>query len=128
MILMKNVIGFLLKWQMVFLFCSIVMSGGVFCYFYFIENIGSFKMMALTGVIMAVILGFLTTMRLVIYFLLKFTEGDPLGFQPRNFVLEDLQFNSIDFIVFCIRFFGVLLITFCYALAILSMLVFILDR
>jgi len=65
---MNDVFDFLIKRQLAFFFLAVLGATGLFFYFAMIEGLGYYRTSLLSGVIMAVVLAAVTTVRVLIYF------------------------------------------------------------
>lgn len=119
---MKILYKFLIRWQIAFVIIFIIFGILLLCYLYFLKNIGYYRVTLLGGVVMAVVLGGVTTIRMIIYFLERFSKKirPHEEFDPEN--------NYLDFFIFLLKFFGMNAIAFCYVVAILSISVFMFNK
>lgn len=120
---LEHMYKFLLKWQIGILSVFVLAGVLLFGYLYFLTDIGYYRVVLLTGVVMAIALGILTTIRLLIYFLLKFSGGNSRGVDECH-----SKINRMDFAIFVLKFLGMNLIAFCYTLGILSLFVFMVNK
>lgn len=123
---MNDVFDFLIKRQLAFVFLAVLGAAGLFFYFATIEGLGYYRTSLLSGVIMAVVLAIVTTFRVLIYFLSRFSSGDPDEDRVRKF--DGSSSARVDFSIFLLKFFGLNAIAFCFTLGLLSMSFFILKR
>ena len=123
---MNDVFDFLIKRQLAFFFLAVLGAAGLFFYFATIEGLGYYRASLLSGVIIAVVLAAVTTVRVLIYFLSRFSSGDPDEDRARKF--DDSSSARVDFTIFLLKFFGLNAIAFCFTLGLLSMSFFILKR
>jgi hypothetical protein len=115
---MNDVFDFLIKRQMAFFFLAILGGAGLFFYLAMIEGLGYYRTSLLSGVIMAIFLAVLTTVRALIYFLSRFSNGDSDEGQSRRF--DGSTSARVDFTIFLLKFFGMYAIAFCFTLGFLS--------
>ena len=123
---MNDVFDFLIKRQLAFFFLAVLGAAGLFFYFATIEGLGYYRTSLLSGVIMAVVLAAVTTVRVLIYFLSRFSSGDTGENRARKF--DGTASARVDFTIFLLKFFGLNAIAFCFTLGLLSMSFFILKR
>jgi hypothetical protein len=123
---MNDVFDFLIKRQLAFFFLAVLGATGLFFYFAMTEGLGYYRTSLLSGVIMAVVLAAVTTVRVLIYFLSRFSSGDPDEDRARRF--DGSSSARVDFSIFLLKFFGLNAIAFCFTLGLLSMSFFILKR
>ncbi|CAN7304615.1 hypothetical protein LJR038_003490 [Acidovorax sp. LjRoot38] len=123
---MNDVFDFLIKRQMAFVFLAVLGGATLFFYFAMIEGLGYYRTSLLSGVIMAVGLAVVTTIRVLIYFLSRFSNGDSVKDQSRKF--DGSVAARVDFTIFLLKFIGIHAIAFCFSLGIFSMYFFILKR
>lgn len=123
---MKDVFDFFIKRELVFTFLAISSAVSLFFYLALIDGLGYYRTALLSGVILAIGLGVVTTIRVLIHLLSKFSSEAFHGNRPRN--LDGTSFTPIDVTIFLLRFFGMGIIAFCLTLGILGMSFFILKR
>lgn len=123
---MNDVFDFLIKRQMAFFFLAVLGAAGLFYYFATIEGLGHYRTSLLSGVIMAVVLAVVTTVRVLIYFLSRFSSGDTGENRARKF--DGSASARVDFTIFLLKFFGLYAIAFGFTLGFLSLSFFILKR
>lgn len=119
---MNDVFDFLIKRQMAFFFLAMLGGAGLFFYLAMIEGLGYYRTSLLSGVIMAIFLAVLTTVRVLIYFLSRFSSGDSGEGQSRRF--DGSISPRVDFTIFLLKFFGMHAIAFCFTLGFLSVCFF----
>jgi len=123
---MNDVFDFLIKRQMAFFFLAVLGAAGLFYYFATIEGLGHYRTSLLSGVIMAVVLAVVTTVRVLIYFLSRFSSGDTGENRARKF--DGSASARVDFAIFLLKFFGLHAIAFGFTLGFISLSFFILKR
>lgn len=123
---MNDVFDFLIKRQMAFFFLAVLGAAGLFYYFATIEGLGHYRTSLLSGVIMAVVLAVVTTVRVLIYFLSRFSSGDTGENRARKF--DGSASARVDFTIFLLKFFGLHAIAFGFTLGFISLSFFILKR
>lgn len=119
---MNVVFDYLIKRQIVFFFLAILGGAGLFFYLAMIEGLGYYRTSLLSGLIMAIFLAVLTTVRVLIYFLSRFSSGDSDEGQSRRF--DGSISARVDFAIFFLKFFGMHAIAFCFTLGFLSVCFF----
>lgn len=123
---MNDVFDFLIKRQMAFFFLAVLGAAGLFYYFATIEGLGHYRTSLLSGVIMAVVLAVVTTVKVLIYFLSRFSSGDTGENRARKF--DGSASARVDFTIFLLKFFGLHAIAFGFTLGFISLSFFILKR
>lgn len=88
---MNDVFDFLVKRQMVFVFLAVLGGATLFFYFAMIEGLGHYRTSLLSGVIMAVVLAVVTTIRVLIFFYPDFPIEILLKISRKNLTAQLLR-------------------------------------
>lgn len=123
---MNDVFDFLIKRQMAFFFLAVLGGAGLYFYLAMVEGLGYYRTALLSGVIVAIVLAVLTTVRVLIHFLSRFSSGDSDEGRSRKF--DGSISARVDFTIFLLKFVGLHAIAFSYSLGFLSVSFYMLKR